>query len=306
MAQQVQDPALGQLRAQENREQGRKAPPQPIMPIATVVAVKVIVTTNFDRLMEQVLGEAGVQPTVISTTDAVQRAMPLCTIHQGPRGLPGCPDQEHRRGRPPCRCQTPEGTARAALVSIRVMHRRRYRVTLPLVLGCASGLLMIWDLYNYHVKVALGWMASDIGPPVWPYEASWIAFVAINTPAYILCLPVFSQFNLQAAPARCPLLFPVAVLWWWWLGRRIDLGLLPSRPFRHRWWASVGFALLALGLYFDAVALLLDDARFWSEYGVGSGLHLLRTAGPILWCLLIAGTLTLCAMRATRSYNAGR
>ncbi|HEY1203177.1 MAG TPA: hypothetical protein VGF05_00675 [Bryobacteraceae bacterium] len=124
--------------------------------------------------------------------------------------------------------------------------------------------------------------------------------MAMNTPAYILCLPVFSQFDLQAAPARCPLLLPVAVFWWWWLGRRIDLGLLPSRPFRHRWWASVGFALQALGLNFVTVVMLRDDAHFWSEYRIGFGLHLLRTAGPTLWCLLITVILTLCAMCAAR------
>jgi hypothetical protein len=46
--------------------------------------VKVVLTTNFDRLLEQALGEVGVQPAVISTTDAVQGAFPLvhspCTI----------------------------------------------------------------------------------------------------------------------------------------------------------------------------------------------------------------------------------
>jgi hypothetical protein len=46
--------------------------------------VRVIVTTNFDRLIEQALSEAGVQASVISTPYAVQSALPLthspCTI----------------------------------------------------------------------------------------------------------------------------------------------------------------------------------------------------------------------------------
>ena len=185
------------------------------------------------------------------------------------------------------------------------MHPRRWRVILPLVVGCVSGLLMIWDLHNYHVIVAMG-MAWDTGPPVWPYEASWMAFVAINAPAQVLCLPFFYLFDLRTAPARYPLLFPVAVFWWWWLGRRIESGLLPSRPFRHRWLASAGFALPALGLYFVTAMMLLDDARFCSKYHVDLGPRLARTSGPSLWCLLIAVTLTLCAIRATRSDKAGR
>ena len=71
----------------EDREQGRKLPSPAHRAIATLVArgyVRIIVTTNFDRLMEQALSDVGVQPTVISTTDAVQGAMPLvhapCTI----------------------------------------------------------------------------------------------------------------------------------------------------------------------------------------------------------------------------------
>jgi hypothetical protein len=72
---------------EEEREQGRKAPSPAHRAIATLVSkgyVRIIVTTNFDRLMEQALADVGVQATVISTSDAVQGALPLthsrCTI----------------------------------------------------------------------------------------------------------------------------------------------------------------------------------------------------------------------------------
>ena len=46
--------------------------------------IKVIITTNFDRLMEKALEEIGIVPTVISTPDAAEGAIPLtheiCTI----------------------------------------------------------------------------------------------------------------------------------------------------------------------------------------------------------------------------------
>lgn len=72
---------------EQEREQGLKLPSPAHRSIATLVAkgyVKVILTTNFDRLMEQALVEAGVQPSVISTDNAVQGALPLvhapCTL----------------------------------------------------------------------------------------------------------------------------------------------------------------------------------------------------------------------------------
>lgn len=47
-------------------------------------AVRVIVTTNFDRLIENALREAGVEPTVIASDDAIAGATPLvhakCTV----------------------------------------------------------------------------------------------------------------------------------------------------------------------------------------------------------------------------------
>jgi hypothetical protein len=132
------------------------------------------------------------------------------------------------------------------------MHRGRYRVTLPLLLGRVSGLLMIWDLHNNRVIESMG-MGWDTGPPVWPYQASWIALITINAPAYAISAPLFYLFNLQTAAARYPLLFPVIVIWWWWLGR---------------------------------IRNVLDDARWWSQYGKGLNvpqvLILLRTEGPAL------------------------
>jgi hypothetical protein len=71
----------------EEREQGRKIPTDAHRAIAKLILhghVRVIVTTNFDRLLEQALQGLGITPTVISTPDAVEGALPLihtnCTI----------------------------------------------------------------------------------------------------------------------------------------------------------------------------------------------------------------------------------
>ena len=66
------------------REEGRKEPTAAHRAIAALAArgfVRVIVTTNFDRLMESALSAAGVEPTVLSTRAQVRGALPL--VHTG-------------------------------------------------------------------------------------------------------------------------------------------------------------------------------------------------------------------------------
>jgi UDP-2,3-diacylglucosamine pyrophosphatase LpxH len=72
---------------EEERERGTKLPTQAHKAIAELVdggSICVIVTTNFDHLMEQALEEKGITPTVIATPDAAEGAMPLahsrCTL----------------------------------------------------------------------------------------------------------------------------------------------------------------------------------------------------------------------------------
>ncbi len=71
----------------EEREQGRKVPTAAHRAVADLVArgyIRLIVTTNFDRLLERAIETAGVVPTVISTPDAAKGAVPVvhnrCTV----------------------------------------------------------------------------------------------------------------------------------------------------------------------------------------------------------------------------------
>lgn len=67
----------------QEREEGAKLPTRAHRAVARLVArglVRVILTTNFDRLMETALKDEGVEPTVISTPDAAEGAAPL--VHQ--------------------------------------------------------------------------------------------------------------------------------------------------------------------------------------------------------------------------------
>ncbi|GAB4248205.1 SIR2 family protein [Deferrisoma sp.] len=66
--------------SEEERAEGIKAPTAAHRAIASLAAkgyIRVIITTNFDRLMETALADAGVVPTVLSSPDQVHGAMPL-------------------------------------------------------------------------------------------------------------------------------------------------------------------------------------------------------------------------------------
>ena len=66
--------------SQEEQERGLKEPTAAHRAIASLVAkgfIKVIVTTNFDRLIEKALEEKNIVPTVLSTADQIKGALPL-------------------------------------------------------------------------------------------------------------------------------------------------------------------------------------------------------------------------------------
>lgn len=69
---------------EQDREEGRKTPTKAHHAIAQLVRagyVRVIVTTNFDRLMENALREQGIEPTVVASADALAGAEPLTHSH---------------------------------------------------------------------------------------------------------------------------------------------------------------------------------------------------------------------------------
>lgn len=64
----------------EERETGLKTPTSAHRAIARLVAsgvIRVIITTNFDRLLEMALREIGIEPTVVSSADGLAGAPPL-------------------------------------------------------------------------------------------------------------------------------------------------------------------------------------------------------------------------------------
>ncbi len=73
--------------SEEEREEGKKIPTRAHRAIAALASrgfVRVVVTTNFDRLMETALAEEGVVPAVLASRDQIRGALPLvhspCTV----------------------------------------------------------------------------------------------------------------------------------------------------------------------------------------------------------------------------------
>ena len=65
---------------EEDLGQGRRVPTEAHRAVARLAAsshIRVILTTNFDRLIEDALTEAGVSPDVIATDDDLAGALPL-------------------------------------------------------------------------------------------------------------------------------------------------------------------------------------------------------------------------------------
>ena len=66
--------------SEDDRNEGKKVPSPAHRALADLVSeghVRAIVTTNFDRLIENALHERGVEPTVVASVDALKGAEPL-------------------------------------------------------------------------------------------------------------------------------------------------------------------------------------------------------------------------------------
>jgi hypothetical protein len=187
------------------------------------------------------------------------------------------------------------------------MRRFRFRVVLPLVFGCLALTLIAWEFHNERVIASMG-MGWDTGPPVWPYQTAWILLQAINAPAFALDLPVFLLLRV-ATDARLLLEveLPTIVLWWWFIGWRIDFGLLPQRDVRQRksWGATLG--VVSLGIWSCAAYLIAEQVKFWSEHGEygwrGPTLFLMRHAGILCWCLFLGLWSAVASVRVMTSFR---
>jgi len=176
----------------------------------------------------------------------------------------------------------------------------RFRLLLPIVFGFLAAMLMLWD-YENNRMIALMGMGWDMGPPFWPYQAIYLLLFTINAPAFVLSIPFLKLLNLQTLYLQYSVWLPAIVCWWWWLGTRIDFGIIGRRRYRHPKVFAGALATASLGLIYVAVRVSLDEVHWWMEYAHDSSPYrvptLLRTIGPVLWCLLLAAGCVVAAIR---------
>jgi hypothetical protein len=181
------------------------------------------------------------------------------------------------------------------------MRAIRFRLFLPIFFGLVSIALIAWEFHNEQVIQNMG-MRWDTGPPVWPYQASWILLQGINAPTYLIDLPVFMAFGRKSGPPQLALELLTLLLWWWFIGWRIDFGLVPTQNTRHRKWYAVGLGAISLGSGCFLAYLIADELRFWSEYSTVTGqlLRLMRYAGLLIWGLLLGAWAAIAGFRCIR------
>jgi hypothetical protein len=135
---------------------------------------------------------------------------------------------------------------------------------LPTAVSALSAILTAWDIYNAKIIASMG-MAWDTGAPIWPYQTSDILLRFINLPAFLVGMPLAKLLKLSA-PAYHLLVFPCGIVWWWFVGSRLDHRTM-DRPRHRRWVVFVALALCSGLLLSAAMAELVGLFHWWAKYG---------------------------------------
>jgi hypothetical protein len=181
------------------------------------------------------------------------------------------------------------------------MQKIRFRVILPIIFGFFALALFAWDYQNIRVVASMGW---DTGPPIWPNRAVSIILFALNAPAYLISWPILTFLHLRTLELQYAIWFPAIVLLWWLTGNWIDFGLVTRRAFAHRKLVAGLFLAGGIALLVLAVRAGWNEYRSFLVYWPGNqpvyAILMLRTIGPVLWCVFLAAGLFRSALALIR------
>lgn len=179
---------------------------------------------------------------------------------------------------------------------------RRLGIILPAFFGIISAPLMIWDVHNQGVITRMG-MAWDTGAPLWPYQAPDILLRFLNFPAYVVVQPAVNLLHWYGAQSYL-LVFPATVIWWWFVGLRLDCGLVRLSN-RRRWSLVAVFVTLEPLLLWVGFRSSVDTFHWWFRYGgvlpwlpISKTLVTLRLLAPTVWSVTLAVLVAVSAKRA--------
>jgi hypothetical protein len=159
------------------------------------------------------------------------------------------------------------------------MCKIRFRVWLPFVFGVLSIALMTLALY-----VGRRCVFYDAGRPFWPCEAPEFALKLLNAPPIVVALPLANSWRTAPSYFAYVVELPFVILWWWFVGTRLDFGLLGVGAYRHRRAWLVGFmACLVLLLAFMGWSVW-ESVRA-SPFTADALLTSISVLQLLLWCL---------------------
>jgi len=173
----------------------------------------------------------------------------------------------------------------------------RLRWLLPLAFGAADAALILWDIHNVRVieSVGMGW---DTGAPLWPYQTPETLLFALNTPAYLIGVPLARVLGLYV-PWHYLVLSPLFLCWWFLAGHALDRGFWKGKTLNWRW---RGLAIACAVTLSVIGALGLRDASAWwiqhcRRVLTSANIITLRLSAPGLWCLVFATAAVMLARR---------
>lgn len=130
----------------------------------------------------------------------------------------------------------------------------RYRTVLPVILGIVAVVLIAWQ--EHYIQLIR--LSGDDATPVWPYETPFLFLWGINTPAVDAADQLSSLLHL-AVGLRTSFRLVAILVFWWWIGTRLDSGVLRRRRHRHPRRCAVFLAAAAAISFYAGVHILLYE-----------------------------------------------
>ena len=140
----------------------------------------------------------------------------------------------------------------------------------------------------------------DAGRPFWPCETPNFILGSLNAPAIVLAQPLANIWRDAPLYFAYLVKLPLILLWWWFLGTRLDFGLLGVGAYRHRriWMGALAAALLAfLGLLGNWV---WEEILFHRSYPYVGGTRVLEELPVCLWLVALISTFGVVAFNIAR------
>jgi len=146
----------------------------------------------------------------------------------------------------------------------------------------------------------------DAGVPFWPCEAPDFALKLLSAPPIVIAQPLANSWRTAPSYFAYIVELPLILLWWWFVGTRLDYGILGVGRYRlRRVWLSFFIAAFALLLAFFGWSQW-EDVQFYRTYPYLDGnpylasIKNLRLLPSRVWLLVLILAISLAALRVAR------